>query len=152
MPPRLRREPVQEQLDARQAGQEVDGQDGEHDERGSGAEHDHAGAEDAAGDRATAAGDQLGQPLLQVIADVESAQLGVRVAQRVQVVRQVAARAAGWLASGGMAARTKAASTAAAPATTVRTAPSGAAPAGQPADDRVEPGRDEQREADEHQH
>ena len=152
-PPRMRHQPVGEHLDAGQASQEIDAEHRDRDDGGHGAEHHGPGAHDPADQGAAPAGDQAGKALLEVVLDVELAQLRVAILQVVHVVRDLMGERGGLggqrrdrrreerrhdrhgAGDDGQDGR-----------------PPGHAVPDQPADDWIQAGRDEQCQADDDEH
>jgi hypothetical protein len=82
-------QPVTEQLDPRQVGQEVDEQDHHDHGRPGRAEHESSRTQHPAGQGASPAGQQVRQLLLHMEAGVEPAQVGVLVFQYLHIVRDL---------------------------------------------------------------
>ena len=118
-----------------------------------GPDHQGPGPDDPAHQAAAAAGEQLGQPVLYVVLDVELAQLRVAVLQIVQVVRDLVGERGG-LAGHRRDGRGQEAchDADAADDDDHDGRPPGHAVADQPAHDRIETGRDKERQADEDEH
>ena len=152
-PPRVRHQLVGEHLDPGQAGQEVDAEHHDRQDGGHGADHQGPGAEDPADQGAAPAGDQRRQALLDVVLDVELAQLRIAVLQVVHVVRNLVGQRGGLGSQRRDRRREKRRHDAHRAADDgEHGGPPGYPVPDQPADDRIQAHRDEQRQADDDEH